>query len=147
MTGTEPSVLMVIPSEGGTPRHLTDLVYEGEPVVVTGGRELHWTPDGEHILFFGSRPSGRASDIRLYRVSALGGALEPTGLESFGAWPKVRPGGDQISFTRVRDPEPAAVWVRENFLPESGGARWPGRRRISRRGSEQVHVSSVSRHT
>jgi len=125
----EAQVLKVVSTAGGTPRHLTDLVYRGEPVIAYG---IAWTPDGDNIVLFGElSPSGVQ---QLYRVSAQGGDLEPAGLETSGpeqdpdlvfdkGRPQIRPDGREISFLARKNLGPAAVWVLENFLPTPGENR------------------------
>jgi len=141
----EGRVLMVVSTAGGTPRHLTDLVYRGEPL--QGILAPAWTPDGGNIVFFGRRSSPRVPQAggvaavprpenqreQLYRVSAQGGDLELAGLETsfleqadlrLRGGPRIRrPDGREISFATTKVLGAPAIWVLENFLPTSGGNR------------------------
>ena len=127
-----PTTVKVISTAGGTPRHLTDLVYRGERVRLNG---LVWTPDGDSVLTFG-RCCGA---VQLFRVSATGGDLEPAGLVNMlpeeadqAKDPdvifqlralQIRPDGRQISFAGQRILGPPAVWALEDFLPASSEVR------------------------
>jgi Tol biopolymer transport system component len=155
---TEAPVLTIISTTDGVARHLTDLKYRGEPIQTQG---LAWTPDGDNIVFFGRtfpadqwsqaelaayaecREAGDTDEycedvrlpVRLYRIPAAGGDLEPAGLESLEPVsieipaalrnlrsPQFRPDGREIRFTATR-PRDNAVWVLENFLPKSEAGR------------------------
>ena len=139
-------VLEVVSTTSGVARHLTGLTYRGQPVRPREG--LTWTPDGRNIVFFGSRGTDanqtaltRLTDpgpVRLYRVAATGGDLEPAGLETsglerglgslFGPRRAVfGPDGREIRFLASQPPVDEegrawgwTVWALDNVLPTAG---------------------------
>jgi Tol biopolymer transport system component len=110
--------LLVMPSEGGTPRQILDFQQH------TGGGVSHvWAPDGRSILYVvrsEERKEGLSFELR--RVRADGTAAPP---DAIYRWPgqffsmRFHPNGRLLAFTgRLNYSSSAEVWVMENLREE-----------------------------
>jgi len=92
--------LFVVPSEGGTPRALTDGPYEHE------GRPA-WLPDGKSIVIAGNRRDDweyDATNTELYRVDVASGAITAlTDRDGPDEQPVVAPDGRTIAYLGYDD--------------------------------------------
>ena len=105
------ATLDVISTDGGAVRVLATATA---PVVFSAPRGIAWSPDDRYVYFL--TKAGADAPTELFRVPALGGAQESTGLK----WPDLRrleigPDGKRIILEgSVRQQE---LWSMENFLP------------------------------
>jgi Tol biopolymer transport system component len=107
--------LLVMPSEGGTPRP----IHEVRPV--TGMIDHTWAPDGRSILYV-QGPQGQDRTSFLRSVRADGGGAQP---EPIFQWtvvllnPRFHPNGRLLAFTgRPNEGTSSEVWVIENLREE-----------------------------
>ncbi len=103
-------VLKVMPFPDGTPKEIQRLRDPDLRIV--------WSPDGRFI-YYSDVPHGGGKDCHLWRVPADGGAAQDLGsAANFHEHLSVHPDGSRITFsTETLKPEPAQLWVMENFLP------------------------------
>ena len=116
--------LLVMPSEGGTPRQILEF---RQP---TGGWVDHvWAPDGRSILYVEGPVKGISS---LRRVRTEGGGAEPETIyqwtvQFFGL--RFHPNGRLLTFTGRPNYSPSSeVWVIENLREELKLLARPGKR-------------------
>jgi len=103
-------MLKVMPFPDGTPK---DIQRVRDP-----DRRIAWSPDGRFIYYSDLPPAG--GDIcHLWRVPADGGTAQDLGsAANRHGHLSVHPDGSRITFsTGTLSPEPAQLWVMENFLP------------------------------
>jgi len=103
-------VLKVMPFPDGTPKEVQGL---RDPE-----SRIAWSPDGRFIYYSDVPPAG--GNVRhLWRVPADGGTAQDLGSAANShEHLTVHPDGTRITFsTRTLNPEPALLWVLENFLP------------------------------
>jgi len=112
-TDAKTRVLKVMEFPDGTPREITRFAQTGRWII-----DLVWSPDGRFIYYF-DNPTDKAGDWRLRRVPAAGGPVQDLGIVmSYYRQISAHPDGSRITFSTVPpNPEPAQVWVLENFLP------------------------------
>jgi len=105
-------VLGLIPTSGGDPRELYKFSQPGNYAI-----SHVWTPGGEHILF--SRRDAPSNEWDVWRLPVEGGEPEKLNVGIRLSPTSFRPDGQEIAFDQ-RSSGASAVWVIENFLPETG---------------------------
>jgi Tol biopolymer transport system component len=116
----EPSTvryIAVMPAAGGS----SNEIFRGKYLVTFNS--LEWSPDGKFLLF-GKGAESPNAPRSLWRVPAVGGAPEPTGLSQPGVirGPQTQPDGKRLFYT-VSEPNANELWVLENFLPQTASRR------------------------
>jgi Tol biopolymer transport system component len=103
-------ILKTAPFPDGTPKEIQRLKNPDSRIA--------WSPDGRFIYYSGLPPEG-GKDCHLWRVPADGGAAQDLGsVANFHEHLSIHPDGTRITFsTSTLNPEPAQLWVMENFLP------------------------------
>jgi Tol biopolymer transport system component len=103
-------LLKVMPFPDGAPREIQRLESPDGSIA--------WSPDGRFIYYSDLPPEG-GKDCHLWRVSADGGNPQDLGsVANFHEHLTIHPDGTRITFsTETLNPEPAQLWVMENFLP------------------------------
>ena len=103
-------ILKVMPFPDGTPKEIHQL---GGP-----DQGIAWSPDGRFI-YYSDLPAAGGKTWHLWRVPADGGTAQDLGsAANFHEHLSVHPDGSRITFsTETLNPEPAQLWVMENFLP------------------------------
>ena len=103
-------VLKVMPFPDGTPKEIQRLKDPDSRIA--------WSPDGRFIYYSDQPPAG-GSGWHLLRVPADGAPAQDLGFAApFHQHLSVHPDGSRITFsTETLNPEPAQLWVMENFLP------------------------------
>jgi Tol biopolymer transport system component len=103
-------VLKIMPFPDGTPREVQPLRDPDLGVA--------WSPDGSFV-YYSDLPAAGEKPWHLWRVPADGGTAQDLGsAASFHERLTVHPNGLRITFsTQTLNPEPAQLWVMENFLP------------------------------
>jgi Tol biopolymer transport system component len=112
-TDAKTRVLKVMEFPDGTPKEITRFALGGSFII-----DLAWSPDGRFI-YYSDNPTGKAGDWHLRLVPAEGGPVQDLGVV-MGYYRQIsaHPDGSRITFaTAPPTPEPAQVWVLENFLP------------------------------
>jgi Tol biopolymer transport system component len=104
-------VLKVMSFPDGTPKEIQRL---RDPYSRIG-----WSPDSRFIYYPDNPAAVGGSDYTIYRVPAEGGTAQDLGLRLPSLEHlSVHPDGMRITFsTETINPEPAQLWVMENFLP------------------------------
>ena len=104
--------LLLIPTEGGTPRE----ILKGKRDVTNLGTPsgIAWTPDGKQLIF-GKMVSRDKTE--LWKISIEDGSLQKIGILSLPVHDiVVHPNGTRLAFSAIE--YLAEVWVMENFLPK-----------------------------
>ncbi|MBM3957587.1 MAG: PD40 domain-containing protein [Gemmatimonadetes bacterium] len=102
--------MKVMPFPDGTPK---DIQRVRDP-----DSRIAWSPDGRFIYYSDLPPAGGKA-YHLWRVPADGGTAQDLGSAANRHRNlSIHPDGLRITFsTGTLDPEPAQLWVMENFLP------------------------------
>jgi Tol biopolymer transport system component len=112
-------ILKVMPFPDGAPTEIQRLKSPDD--------HIGWSSDATFI-YYSDLPPGGGKDWHLWRVPADGGTAQDLGsAANFHQRLSVHPDGTRITFsTETLNPEPAQLWVMENFLPapsKAAGAR------------------------
>lgn len=102
--------IFIIPSDGGTPRQITDGAYDSSGA-------LSWSADSSHILFSSNRHEGwemESSEADIFAVEIADGALRQiTDDPGSERNPSYSPDGNKISFTKQSN---AKVMFKNTYL-------------------------------
>jgi len=102
--------IFIIPSDGGTPRQITDGAFDSSGA-------LSWSADSSHILFSSNRHQGwemESSEADIFAVAVADGALKQITSEPGSERnPAYSPDGNMISFTKQSN---AKVMFKNTYL-------------------------------
>jgi Tol biopolymer transport system component len=106
--------IAILPATGGEPK----IIYSVKQAWF-GGNTLAWTRDGKHIL--AAQIENNRS--RIMSISVATGEAKPIGIDMAGIIRGLRlnPDGKRIAF--LNGDEKQEIWVMENFLDDTRGAR------------------------
>lgn len=115
--GNGGAALEVMPAAGGSPRRV---FFPSNWVESSRYGGIAWTPDQRFLLFV-RRDKGVSGPQTLWRVPAVGGAPEATGITGSVTLPRIHPDGRRIAFGSSLQAA-GELWILEHFLSKTSPA-------------------------
>lgn len=125
--GNWPSLIKVMPIEGGAVREVTRV---DPPDGIPGFGGINWTPDGRHLLFV--RMHATPGDDRIvWKVPVGGGPAQKTELKADRMRDlQLHPDGRRVAFTAGEGSD--ELWVLDRLLPVNGSSKTTAARAVGR---------------